>query len=120
MPEPRDRFFAANGLRMHFLEWGEPTARPIILLHGGALTAHTWDVVCLGLQPEFRCIAPDLRGHGDSEWATDGDYSTDAHRRDLEALLGHLHMARCPIVGNSLCGMTAICPPRSGPRASSQ
>src|SRR5437016_3927221 len=51
MPEPRDRFFDANGLRMHFLEWGEPTARPIILLHGGALTAHTWDVVCLGLQP---------------------------------------------------------------------
>ena len=38
---PRDRYFAANGLRLHFLEWGEPTARPLILLHGGALTAHT-------------------------------------------------------------------------------
>ena len=105
---PRDRFFDANGLRMHFLEWGEPTAQPIILLHGGALTAHTWDVVCLGLLPEFRCIAPDLRGHGDSEWAADGDYSTDAHRRDLEALLAHLEIDRCSIVGNSLGGMTAI------------
>lgn len=105
---PRERYFDADGLRMHFLEWGEPTARPIILLHGGALTAHTWDVVCLGLLPEFRCIAPDLRGHGDSEWAADGDYSTDAHRRDLEALLAHLAIDRCVLVGNSLGGMTAI------------
>ncbi len=105
---PHDRYFDANGLRLHFLEWGEATARPIILLHGGALTAHTWDVVCLGLLPEFRCIAPDLRGHGDSEWAADGDYSTDAHRRDLEALLAHLAIARCVLVGNSLGGMTAI------------
>ena len=63
---PRDRSIDANGLRLHFLEWGESTARPIILLHGGALTAHTWDVVCLGLLPEFRCIAPDLRGFGQS------------------------------------------------------
>ncbi len=105
---PRDRYFDANGLRLHFLEWGESTARPIILLHGGALTAHTWDVVCLGLLPEFRCIAPDLRGHGDSEWAADGDYSTDAYRRDLEALLAHLAIDRCVLVGNSLGGMTAV------------
>lgn len=105
---PRDRFFDANGLRMHYLEWGEPTARPIILLHGGALTAHTWDVVCLGLMPQFRCLTPDLRGHGDSDWAADGDYSTDAHRHDLEALLAHLELDRCVLVGNSLGGMTAV------------
>src|SRR5882672_2927027 len=105
---PRNRYFDAHGLPLHYLEWGEPTARPIILLHGGALTAHTWDVVCLGLVPEFRCIAPDLRGHGDSDWAADGDYSIDAYRRDLEALLAHLALDRCVLVGNSLGGMTAI------------
>jgi esterase len=105
---PRDRFFDVDGLRLHFLEWGDPTARPIILLHGGALTAHTWDVVCLGLQPEFRCIAPDLRGHGDSAWAADGDYSIDAFRRDLEALMAYLAIDRCALVGNSLGGMTAM------------
>jgi pimeloyl-ACP methyl ester carboxylesterase len=57
--------------------------------------------------PEFRCIAPDLRGHGDSAWAPDGDYSIDAYRRDLEALLHHLAIDRCVVVGNSLGGMTA-------------
>src|SRR4030081_3707166 len=105
---PRDRSIDANGLRLHFLEWGQSTARPIILLHGGALTAHTWDVVCLGLLPEFRCISPDLRGHGDSDWAADGDYSTDAYRRDLEALIDHLGIDRCVLIGNSLGGMTAM------------
>jgi pimeloyl-ACP methyl ester carboxylesterase len=104
---PRDQYVEANGLRLHYLDWGDPAARPLILLHGGALTAHTWDLVCLGLQPEYRCIAPDLRGHGDTEWAPDGDYSTDAYRRDLEALLAHLGIDRCVLIGNSLGGMTA-------------
>src|SRR5579859_6203024 len=102
-----DRTIDTNGLRVHVLEWGDPAARPIILLHGGALTAHTWDGVCLGLLPEFRCIAPDLRGHGDTDWAADGDYSADAYRRDLEALIDHLALDQVVLVGNSLGGMTA-------------
>lgn len=104
---PRDGDFDSNGMRMHYLEWGDPASRPLIFLHGGALTGHTWDVVCLGL-PEFRCIAPDLRGHGDSAWAPDGDYSSDAYRGDLEALLAHLAIDRCVLIGNSLGGMTAV------------
>jgi pimeloyl-ACP methyl ester carboxylesterase len=104
---PRDAYFEANGLRLHYLDWGDPSSRPLVLLHGGALTAHTWDIVCLGLLPEFRCITPDLRGHGDSDWAADGDYSPDAYRRDLEALLAHLAIERCALIGNSLGGMTA-------------
>jgi pimeloyl-ACP methyl ester carboxylesterase len=104
---PRDEHLEANGLRLHYLDWGQASARPVILLHGGALTAHTWDVVALGLQPEFRCIAPDLRGHGDSDWALDGDYSPDSYRGDLEALLAHLHIEHCILVGNSLGGATA-------------
>jgi esterase len=104
---PRDGYFASNGLRLHYLDWGQPSSRPLILLHGGALTAHTWDVVAMGL-PEFRCIAPDLRGHGDSDWAPDGDYSPDAYREDLEALLAHLEIQRSVLIGNSLGGATAL------------
>ena len=104
---PRDRYADAQGLRLHYLEWGDAAAYPIILLHGGALTAHTWDVVCLGLLPDYRCIVPDLRGHGDTDWAPDGDYSLDAFRRDLELLLAHLGIDRCILIGNSLGGMTA-------------
>jgi esterase len=105
---PRERYADAGGLRLHYLEWGDPAAQPIVLLHGGALTAHTWDVVCLGLVPDYRCIVPDLRGHGDTDWAPDGDYSPDAYRRDLEGLLAHLDVHRCILIGNSLGGMTAL------------
>jgi pimeloyl-ACP methyl ester carboxylesterase len=105
---PRDGYFESQALRLHYLDWGEPSARPLILLHGGALTAHTWDAVAMGLQGEFRCVAPDLRGHGDSAWAPDADYSPDAFRRDLEALLAHLELQRCVLIGNSLGGSTAL------------
>lgn len=104
---PRNAYVAANGLKLHYLDWGDPAAQPLVLLHGGALTAHTWDIVCLGLQPEYRCIAPDLRGHGDTDWAPDGDYSADAYRRDLEALILHLNIDGCVLIGNSLGGATA-------------
>jgi pimeloyl-ACP methyl ester carboxylesterase len=104
---PREDYFVSGELRLHVLEWGDPAARPLVMLHGGALTAHTWDVMCLAL-PEYRCIAPDLRGHGDSDWAPDGDYSANAYRRDLEALLAHLGVERCVLIGNSLGGATAL------------
>ena len=58
-----------------------------MFLHGGGLSAHTWDIVCLALREEYRCYALDLRGHGDSEWSPALDYSLGAHLRDLEALL---------------------------------
>jgi esterase len=105
---PRDGYVEFSGLRLHYLDWGQSSARPLILLHGGALTAHTWDAVAMGLQPEFRCIAPDLRGHGDSDWAPDGDYSPDALRGDLEALLADLQIKRSVLIGNSLGGSTAL------------
>ena len=46
-----------------------------MFLHGGALTAHTWDLCCLALRDDFHCLALDQRGHGDTDWAPDGDYS---------------------------------------------
>jgi esterase len=104
---PRNAYIEANGLKLHYMDWGEPTARPLVLLHGGALTAHTWDMVCLALLPAYRCIAPDLRGHGDSDWAPDGDYSPAAYSRDLEALIAHLGIQGCVLIGNSLGGATA-------------
>jgi pimeloyl-ACP methyl ester carboxylesterase len=104
---PRDQYAQVNGLRLHYLEWGDPAAPPLIFLHGGALTAHTWDIVGLAFRDEYRCIVPDLRGHGDSDWAPDGDYSPDAYSSDLGALLEHLRIDRTVLIGNSLGGMTA-------------
>ena len=81
---------------------GNGTAPVVVLLHGGGLNAHTWDRVCLALRSRYPCLAVDLRGHGDSEWSPEADYSLDAHRQDLEGFVGELALSRFALVGHSL------------------
>jgi len=59
------RFAQVGGLRLHYLEWGRPEAPPIVLLHGGGQSAHTWQRVAGRLQRRYRLIAPVARGHSD-------------------------------------------------------
>ena len=95
-------------MRFRYLDWGARDKRPMLFLHGGGLTAHTWDLVCLALRHDYRCLALDLRGHGDSEWSPEMDYSIEAHRGDVEALVDHLGLDQLVLVGMSLGGLTAI------------
>ncbi|WP_315836406.1 alpha/beta hydrolase [Bradyrhizobium prioriisuperbiae] len=74
----------------------------MLLLHGGALTAHTWDYVALALRADFRVFAIDLRGHGASDWAD--DYSIQSYATDLLTALDGLGIERTHIVGMSLGG----------------
>ncbi len=62
-------------MRFHFLEWGRADAPTIVLLHGGHQSAHSWDLVSLHLAQNYRVLALDQRGHGDSEWSRDVTYS---------------------------------------------
>ncbi len=94
-------------LRLHYVDWGMRGKMPVVFLHGGGLTARTWDIVCLGLRDDYHCLALDLRGHGDSEWSPTCDYHFDAHVRDLRAFVEQLGLARFVLVGQSLGGITA-------------
>jgi pimeloyl-ACP methyl ester carboxylesterase len=94
--------------RFHYLDWGGPGTTPIVFLHGGGLTAHTWDLVALALRDRYRCYAPDARGHGDSEWIANMDYSTDEHAADVHALVQTLALDRPVIVGMSMGGSAAV------------
>jgi pimeloyl-ACP methyl ester carboxylesterase len=105
---PVERDLIANRIRLHMLEWGQQDAQPLILLHGGNLTAHTWDPICLVLAQRYRCLAVDLRGHGESEWPADADYRLDAMAADIEQLIAS-EVGQSPLlVGMSLGGLTAI------------
>ena len=105
---PTDRHVVLNGMRFHYVEWGDRSAPPILFLHGGGQTCRTWDIVCHELSRHYRCIAPDQRGHGDSEWSYEFDYRIEAHAADTAALIEALGLAPVVIVGMSLGGLNAL------------
>src|SRR5215207_9911924 len=105
---PRQLDVPLDDMQLHVLDWGGPSDTPIVLLHGGGLTAHTWDLLCLTLRPNYRCIAPDLRGHGDSAWSPERRYRLDDHRADLEGLVDHFGLNRFVLVGMSLGGAVSM------------
>jgi pimeloyl-ACP methyl ester carboxylesterase len=98
----------AGNIRLHYLDWGSAGRPFLVFLHGAALNAHSWDIVCLALRDRFHCIALDQRGHGDSEWSPEMDYAPAAHARDLRALLDQLGGADAVFVGMSLGGLNAM------------
>lgn len=105
---PAERQVIANNVRLHLLDWGEPDAPPIVLLHGGSLTAHTWDLVALSLCDRYRCVAIDMRGHGDSEWAPDVDYRFETIAKDVRCLMRQLSLTAPVLIGMSYGGLVAI------------
>jgi len=102
-------------LRFHFLEWGAPDAPPIVLLHGGHQSAHSWDLVSLYLAQRYHVFALDQRGHGDSEWPRDAEYTNDAMSRDAEAFIGALGLQRPILMGHSMGGRNALLLTRRNP-----
>ena len=110
--DPEVRYASRNtvvrGMRFHFLEWGEADAPTILLLHGGNQSAHSWDLVSLHLASRFHVLALDQRGHGDSEWSRDLDYSPTAMAADAMAFLADQGVVQPIIVGHSMGGNVAM------------
>jgi pimeloyl-ACP methyl ester carboxylesterase len=105
---PTRHHVVLDGLRIHYLDWGNAERPPLLFLHGGSLTAHTWDLVCLALRRDYHCVAVDQRGHGDSEWSPVGDYGPDANARDIRLLIEQLQLRGPVLVGQSLGGLHAL------------
>jgi pimeloyl-ACP methyl ester carboxylesterase len=108
MDEPESRFFDSMRMRLHYCDWGNEDAPPLVLLHGGRDHARSWDWVARALREDFHIIAPDLRGHGDSAWASDGHYSVLAHIQDLDELIEQLSLAPTAMIAHSFGGAVAL------------
>jgi pimeloyl-ACP methyl ester carboxylesterase len=102
-------------LRFHFLEWGAADAPPIVLLHGGHQSAHSWDLVSLHLAQRYRVLALDQRGHGDSEWARDVAYTNHEMSLDAEAFIEAMGLQRPILMGHSMGGRNAMLLTRRSP-----
>ncbi len=108
MIRPRDRFIRINGLRLHYLEYGETARPPVLLLHGGSAHAHWWDWFAARLVDRYRVLALDLRGHGDSDWAEAGEYGLEYHAADVRRLAEALELRQLTVAGHSFGGLVAV------------
>jgi pimeloyl-ACP methyl ester carboxylesterase len=106
IPQVQRFFVAVDGLRqLSGLRWGEGEAE-LVLIHGGAQNAHTWDTVALALQRPL--LALDLPGHGHSDPSPFAHSAYDHHAHDLEVALSQLTPGALPLVGMSLGGLCSI------------
>jgi pimeloyl-ACP methyl ester carboxylesterase len=101
-------FRSADGLRLAADGFGDPSGRPVLLLHGGGQTRHAWSATGESLAAAgFYAVSLDLRGHGESQWCPRGDYRHTAFAADTEAVASTF--ARPPVlVGASLGGLSSL------------
>jgi pimeloyl-ACP methyl ester carboxylesterase len=105
---PRSTFFTSQRLRLHAVHWGREGAPVLVLVHGGRDHARSFDAVAEALRDRWHVVAPDLRGHGDSEWARGGSYTMAELVLDLAALVDGLGPAPVVLVGHSLGGAVVL------------
>lgn len=104
----RCHFEGAGGLTLAADRFGDPGAPPVLLLHGGGQTRHAWSKTARILAERgWQAISLDSRGHGDSQWSPEADYSLSTIRDDLRLVLAQLDQP-ASLVGASLGGITSI------------
>lgn len=104
---PTSNTFISQRLRLHYVDWGNSNAPPLILQHGGRDHCRSWDWVADQLRNDWHVICPDLRGHGDSEWVSDGTYDLNAYVYDFAQLIEALGYDEVTIIAHSLGGNIA-------------
>ncbi len=104
----RDIFVHANGLRHHLLARGAPGAPVVMMIHGLAGQAHTFDAIANHLAARYHVYCLDVRGRGESEWGPPDQYTIDTYVEDLEAVRQALGLQRFALVGTSMGGLISI------------
>jgi pimeloyl-ACP methyl ester carboxylesterase len=102
--EPASGFVNVDGLKLHYLDWGGPGI-PLVMLHGFTGHAHTWDRTAAALSHDYRVLALDQRGHGDSDWAP--RYGSEPLVADLGHFLDTLNLNSVVLMGLSMGGNAA-------------
>src|SRR5438477_7135891 len=96
---PTSHYFYSQRLKLHYVDWGNADKPMAILVHGGRDHCRNWDWVALELRRHFHLIAPDLRGHGDSDWAIGGSYAMVDHVLDLYQLINAIAGGPVTLIG---------------------
>lgn len=106
--KPVQRTFESQRLHLNYWDWGNEQAKPLVLLHGSRDHSRSWDWVAHALSPSWHVVAPDLRGHGDSQWSPEGHYSLMSYLYDLVEFMDQLSAEPVTIVSHSLGAAIAL------------
>ena len=104
----QSRFISANGLKLHYLDYGNPSKRPVVCIHGLSGNAHNFDALAAHLGSEHHLLSIDVRGRGDSAWGPPGEYAPPAYVSDLSAMLAALELERVTLIGTSMGGIISM------------
>ena len=102
--DPRHGSFASTSLNLHYVEWGETNKPKVILIHGVRDHCRTWDRIAQPLSENFHVIAPDLRGHGDSDPALGHNYRYTDYVFDIFNLVEAFGLEKFSLIGHSMGG----------------
>lgn len=105
---PTSHYFYSQRLKLHYVDWGNADKPLMVLVHGGRDHCRNWDWVALDLRSRYHVIAPDLRGHGDSDWAVGGSYSMIDYVLDLAQLMQAVSTEPATLIGHSLGGSIVL------------
>ncbi len=108
MEGPTSHIYFSQRLRLHYVDWGNEQAPPMLLIHGGRDHCRNWDWVAEALRHDYHIIAPDLRGHGDSQWLLGGSYDQVDYVYDIAQLLHQRQHTPVTIIGHSLGGSISL------------
>jgi esterase len=104
-PLVTEHALSINGLTLHYRDWGDQQRPPLLVLHGLGAHAHSWDHVAAALTDGYRIIVPDLRGHGQSSWAS--DYTWQLFLEDALNVITAVGVQQVAVCGHSLGGRVA-------------
>ena len=104
-----DRYVEVAGLKLHVQDYGTAGKPQMLCVHGSAAHAHWFDFVASALTDEYHVLAPDQRGHGDSEWdrSVHPEYNYDRYAADLHELAEKLDLRDFILVGHSMGGLVS-------------
>jgi pimeloyl-ACP methyl ester carboxylesterase len=106
--EPISEYYYSHRLKLHFWDWGGTGKPNLVLVHGSRDHARSWNQVAKALCQNFRIVAPDLRGHGDSSWAKGAMYSIPEYVLDISALIDIIGQHPVYLIGHSLGGAVVM------------
>jgi len=106
--EPTSQTLDVNGLRVHYLDWSNPGAPPVVCVHGYTSSAQAFNALARRFHDRYHFVAMDVRGHGESAWSPAGAYQYRDQVDDLAAVVDKLGLSRFTLIGTSMGGIIAM------------